>query len=62
MTPFPGYFMQLVNEIQLVDVSSMGFAFQDRPHPRGEVCAKGVNYFSGYYKSKLQSHTRTYRF
>ena len=62
MTPFPGYFMQLVNEIQLVDVSSMGYAFQDRPHLRGEVCVKGVNYFSGYYKSKLQSHTRTYRF
>jgi len=51
--------MQPVNEIKLIDVPSMGYTSEDKPHPRGEVCVRGANCFSGYYKSELQSRTRT---
>ena len=50
-------FVQPVNEIKLVDVPSMGYTSGDKPCPRGEICVRGTNCFSGYYKSK--SHSRT---
>lgn len=43
---------QPVNEIKLVDVSSMGYSSADKPNPRGELCMRGLNCFSAYYKDE----------
>ncbi|KDR81465.1 hypothetical protein GALMADRAFT_239413 [Galerina marginata CBS 339.88] len=43
---------QPVNEVKLVDVPGMGYMSGDKPNPRGELCVRGTNCFTTYYKDE----------
>ncbi|KAJ7093232.1 hypothetical protein C8R44DRAFT_815926 [Mycena epipterygia] len=43
---------QSSNEIKLLDVPSMGYTSEDVPNPRGELCIRGINVFTTYYKDE----------
>ncbi|KAJ6618362.1 hypothetical protein B0H10DRAFT_1947722 [Mycena sp. CBHHK59/15] len=43
---------QVANEIKLIDVPGMGYTSEDLPNPRGEMCIRGVNCFTMYYKDE----------
>ncbi|KAG1749004.1 uncharacterized protein EDB91DRAFT_1111955 [Suillus paluster] len=43
---------QPVNELKLVDVTSMNYTVEDKPNPRGELCVRGPNCFTSYYKDE----------
>ncbi|KAF8350833.1 long-chain-fatty-acid-CoA ligase [Amanita rubescens] len=52
---------QPVNEVKLVDVPSMGYTSEDKPNPRGELCIRGVNCFTEYYKGDMLTLPQTRR-
>jgi len=43
---------QSANEIKLVDVPAMKYTSEDLPNPRGEMCIRGVNRLTAYYKDE----------
>ncbi|KAG8969387.1 hypothetical protein FRC03_003078 [Tulasnella sp. 419] len=44
--------VQLVNEVKLVDVPELSYSAEDKPNPRGELCIRGDNVFSKYFKDE----------
>ncbi|KAF7975311.1 hypothetical protein HWV62_10094 [Athelia sp. TMB] len=43
---------QPINEVKLLDVPAMGYSADNKPNPRGELCVRGNNCFSVYYKDE----------
>ncbi|KAF5315901.1 hypothetical protein D9611_005031 [Ephemerocybe angulata] len=41
-----------VNEVKVIDVPAMSYTAEDKPHPRGELCIRGGNVFTHYYKDE----------
>ncbi|KAJ2916843.1 hypothetical protein MD484_g3554, partial [Candolleomyces efflorescens] len=41
-----------INEVKVVDVPAMGYTSNDKPNPRGELCIRGTNVFTQYYKDE----------
>ncbi|THH20373.1 hypothetical protein EW146_g977 [Bondarzewia mesenterica] len=48
-----------MTEIKLIDVPAMGYTAEDKPYPRGELCCRGVNCFSKYYKDEKTTRETT---
>ncbi|TFK29789.1 long-chain-fatty-acid-CoA ligase [Coprinopsis marcescibilis] len=40
------------NEVKVVDVPAMGYTAEDKPNPRGELCIRGANIFTHYFKDE----------
>lgn len=45
----------MTNEAKLVDVEALSYFSSDKPNARGEICLRGDNVFSKYYKGELPS-------
>jgi len=41
-----------INEVKVIDVPAMGYTSEDKPNPRGELCVRGANCFTTYYKDE----------
>lgn len=48
---------QMLNEVKLVDVPELGYRSTDEPNPRGELCVRGDNVFTEYYKGPSGSRS-----